>query len=329
MRALVTGASGFLGGHLVRLLVRQGHQVRVFVRPRSDLTRLCSFSSEIRRGELTDRPLLRAALDGCDAVFHLAARHRLWERRPDRVLQVNVEGTRFVLAAVQEAACGRLVYVSDEATIGREPDDRPATEKTRFNLHAYADAYVLSKVRAEELVLAAARAGTDAVIVNPGFLFGADDPRPSPSGGLIHRFLTGRLGYRTGGGCFAACVTDAALGLLRAWERGVAGQRYLVGTRDLPFEELLVLLARLSGRPLPARYLPFSLALLAGSLQELWARSLGERAPALPRSLLRRFVAPKGVDPAASEKQLGLTPRPLAEGLEEAIAWCRQQRGLR
>lgn len=324
MKALVTGATGFVGWHLVKVLSEHGHTVRAFVRPGSKVEELERFSPEIRRGELAERDVLRQALDGCDAVFHLAGRLRFWEKHPQRVLQANVEGTRHVLAALEGTDCGRLVLMSDECTVGREPDDRPATESTPFNLHHLDDPYIRSKVHAERLVQdVVRRGGLDAVVVNPGLCFGSHDHRPSPGGTLVLRFLAGRLRWRLSGGFFAASVDDVALGALRAWERGETGQRYLLGTRDLPFEEMLRLLSLVSGLPIPRRRLPFRVALLAARFGEVWGRTLLGDPPALSRSMLHRMATIKGLEPEASEKALGIVPTPLSAALEQSV------RGLR
>ncbi len=226
MPTFVTGATGFLGRHLVPLLVERGDEVRALVRVATDDSWLRELGVEVVRGELLDRDAVRQGAAGCELVFHAAGLVAHERRDAGRLTAVNVDGVRSILAAVDRAA--RLVHVASLATIGpaRSREER-AHEDQSYPEVAARLPYVASKRAGERLVLEAAEAGMDAVVANPPFLLGPDDPY-RVSTWPVYRYLQGTLRFHTRGGLSVADVRDVAAGLLQVGERGRTGERYIL-----------------------------------------------------------------------------------------------------
>jgi dihydroflavonol-4-reductase len=236
VKAYVTGASGFIGSHVARALRERGVEVR------DDWI------------DLGDRERLRAAIDGCDAVFHLAALYSYDASAEDHE-RVNVEGTRTVVELCRELGVRRLVYTSTCGTCG-PVRGRPATEDDRPPEYELRVPYKRTKMEAERIVLAAARDGLDAVVVNPTTPVGEGDNTPTPTGRMIAGIAAGRYRAYVDTGINVVDVRDIARGHLLAWERGRRGERYLLGGADLTLEEVFAAVAELAGRSRPRLRIP-------------------------------------------------------------------------
>ena len=236
MRILVTGATGFLGSHLCRELVRRDYQVTALRRESSNLQHLGELDLEFRTADLTDTGSLGHAVAGQDAVIHAAAEIRY---AADQGLQqrTNVDGTRALAGACREHRVGRLVHVSSVAAIGIPSRGVIADETFPFNLEGSGLDYHLSKKRAEESVLEEFRRGLPVVIVNPGSIFGPHG-RSFRGGDMIYKVRRSTaVPYFVGGIC-AVHVGDVVAGILSALERGEAGERYILGGENLTYKDL-------------------------------------------------------------------------------------------
>ena len=240
VRVYVTGASGFVGGHVARELRSAGHEVG------------------LEWIDLGDRERLRAAIDGCDAVFHLAALYS-YDAPASQHERVNVEGTRAVVELCRELGVKRLVHTSTCGTCGPVAG-RPATEEDGPPEWELAVPYKRTKLEAERLVLAAARDGLDAVVVNPTTPVGDGDRFPTPTGRMIEGVATGRYRGYLDTGLNVVDVRDVARGHLLAFEHGRRGERYLLGGADLTLQELFGAIADLAGRPRPRLRVPYTAA---------------------------------------------------------------------
>ena len=238
--ALVTGASGFVGANLVRALLGRGWQVRALVR--GTARSLDGLSVEYVRGDVFFDGLADA-MHGCDAVFHLAATYSLWRRDRDELFRVNVDGTRAVLAAARRAGVPRVVHTSSVAAIGARSDGVPATESYQSAPQELIGAYKRSKFYAEAAARRAVDEGQDVVIVNPSTPVGPWDAKPTPTGEIILRFLSGRMPAYVDTGLNLIDVRDVAEGHILAYERGRRGERYILGNANLSLRELLAELA--------------------------------------------------------------------------------------
>ena len=220
MKALVTGATGFVGAAVARALLREGWQVRVLARAASDRSNVRALPVEVAIGDLTDRASLDGAAADCEALFHVAADYRLGAPDPSELYRTNVEGTRNVLAAARRAAVKRVVYTSSVATVGIPADGTPGDEQTPVALAAMIGHYKRSKFLAEQVAVEAARDGLPVVIVNPSTPVGPGDVKPTPTGQVILDAAAGRMPAYVDTGLNIVHVDDVAAAI--CW-RSIAG----------------------------------------------------------------------------------------------------------
>jgi dihydroflavonol-4-reductase len=317
--AFVTGASGFVGANLVRALLERGWHVRALVR--AEAPSLGGLDVEVIRGDLF-APELASAMRGCDALFHLAATYSLWRRDRAALLRANVEGTRSVLAAARRAGIPRTVHTSSVAAIGVRPDGRPADESYQSPPERLVGAYKRSKFLAEAEARRAFEAGQDVVIVNPTTPVGPWDAKPTPTGEIVVRFLNGRMPAYVDAGLNLIDVRDVAAGHVAAYERGVAGERYILGHENLTLRGLLERLASIDGRPAPRIRLPHAIPLAYAAFGEYVLAPLGVTPDVSVESVRMAkqrmfYTAEKAVS------ELGLPQSPVTGALADAVTWFR------
>jgi dihydroflavonol-4-reductase len=324
---LVTGATGFVGSAVVRALVSRREPVRAMVRPGSSRLRLLEgLPVEIVTGDLTDPASCRAALEGCNALFHVAADYRLWVPQPAAMYRTNVEGTRQLLLAAAAAGIARIVYTSSVATLGLRPDRRPADETAPATLAAMVGHYKRSKFLAEQAVRdLIAETGLPVVIVNPAAPVGPGDARPTPTGRMVLEAARGRFPAYVDTGLNLVHVDDVAEGHLLAFERGRLGERYILGGDNLSLNDMLAVIASLTGRRAPRWRLPAGALLPIALLAEAVARLSGGREPLVTADGVRMARKPMYFTSAKAERELGYRSRPAVEGLRDAIAWYRSR----
>jgi dihydroflavonol-4-reductase len=328
MRALVTGATGFVGSAVARALCRAGWQVRVLARAGSDRRNLLQLPVEIATGDLTDAPSLDQALRDCDAVFHAAADYRLGLVDGETLYRTNVEGTRNVLNAARRAGAARIVYTSSVATIGLPADGSPGTEGTPVTLADMIGHYKRSRFLAEELVRDFAKAGAPVVIVNPSTPIGPGDVKPTPTGRVVVDAALGRMPAYVDTGLNIVHVDDVAVGHLQALDRGRVGERYILGGENMTLREILVQISRSAGRKPPRIRLPHAALVPLALVSEGFARMTGGSARVTLEGvhMARKrmyFSSDKAV------RELGYRWRPSAAAFEDAVAWFREQGFLR
>jgi dihydroflavonol-4-reductase len=315
---LVTGASGFVGWHVARLLVERGHHVRALVREGSKVPEL---DVELVRGDLRDADSLRRATMGCGLVFHVAADYRLWSPNPDDMYHSNVDGTRNVLDAARLAGAERVVYTSTVGCIGVPPGGI-GDESQPLSLEEMAGAYKRSKYLAEQVAVDAARRGLPVVIVNPTAPMGDHDFKPTPTGQIVADFLRGAMPAYIDTGLNVVNVRDVALGHLLACERGVPGERYILGSENLTLSQILSELAAITGKPAPKIRLPYFVAWTAGVVTTAMARVTG-KPPRAPLEAVRMAKKKMWVTHAKAERELGFRPASAREAFADAVGWFR------
>jgi len=315
---LVTGASGFLGWHVARLLSTRGYRVRALCRPTS---RIRELEVEPVTGDLREPDSLAKAVSGCDLVFHVAADYRLWSKNPQDLYQSNVEGTQNLMQAAEDAGVERIVYTSTVGCIGM-PRNREGDENTPISIEDLAGHYKRSKWLAEQVALEKARAGLPVVIVNPTAPVGDHDWKPTPTGKIIVDFLRGKLPAFVDTGLNIVDVRDIAHGHLLAAEKGRIGERYILGCENLTLEQILSRLAAMSGRPAPKLKLPYAVAYAAGVVTTSWANLTGH-SPVAPLEGVKMARKKMFVSHAKSSRELGFSPGPVTGALTRAIEWFR------
>jgi dihydroflavonol-4-reductase len=316
---LVTGASGFLGWHVARVLLERGYRVRALVRPASSVPEL---EVEQVAGDLRDPSSVEAAVSGCSLVFHVAADYRLWARRPEELYQSNVNGTRDLLSACERAGVERVVYTSTVGCIG-VPAGGIGDEGTPVSFEDMTGTYKKSKFLAEQQALESARRGLPVVVVNPTAPVGDHDRKPTPTGRIIVDFLKGRMPAYLDTGLNLVDVRDTAEGHLLAAEHGVPGERYILGAKNLTLQQILQHLSEISGRPAPKLRIPYAVAFTVGVLNTGWAQVTG-RTPQAPLDAVRMARKKMWVSHAKAASALQFRPRAVEAALERAVNWFRE-----
>ncbi len=328
MKALVTGASGFVGAAIVRALLGRGWSVRGLLRSSSNRRNLRDLPVDIVFGDLADGASLERALAGCDALFHAAADYRLGALDPHRLYQTNVEGTRAILQAAQRARVERIVYTSSVATIGLPPDGTPGDEATPVGLQDMIGHYKRSKFLAEQVAREWARSEAHVVIVNPSTPVGPGDVKPTPTGQILVDAARGRTPAYVDTGLNVAHVDDVAEGHLLALERGRPGEHYILGGENLSLRDILTAIAELVGRKPPRIRLPHSLVLPLAHVAEAYSRVSGRptriTVEGVRMSRKRMFFSS-----AKAVRELGYRWRPPRDALADAVRWFAENGYLR
>jgi dihydroflavonol-4-reductase len=317
---LVTGATGFVGSHVARLLVERGERVRVLVRSSSDMRALSGVTVEPVVGDLRDAGSLERAMQGVERVFHVAADYRLWTKHPEEIYESNVEGTRRLLSAAGQAGVSKFVYTSTVATVAVPRDGALPDESVAARIDEMIGHYKRSKFQAEQVAVDAARAGAPVVIVNPTAPVGPLDWKPTPTGKIILDFLNGKMPAYVDTGLNVAPVEDVALGHLLAADKGRAGERYILGGTNMTLKEILDALAPIAGRRAPRVKLPHAVALAAGYADEFMARIAG-REPKIPVEGVKMSRHRMFVTTGKAERELGYVHTSIPAALERAVRW--------
>ena len=322
MKALVTGATGFVGAAVARALLEKQWQVRVLARKGSDRRNLNELPLDVVEGDLTDAGSLQRAVDGCEALFHVAADYRLGARDPSQLYRANVDGTRNVLDAARRGGVQRIVYTSSVATIGIPSDGTPGDEQTPNSLANMIGHYKRSKYLAEVVVREAARDGLSVVIVSPSTPVGPGDLKPTPTGQLVLDAAAGRMPAYVDTGLNIVHVDDVANGHLLAYERGKAGERYILGGQDMSLREILAMIAGLVGRAPPRVRLPYGVVLPIAYIAEGFAKLTG-RSGRITLEGVRMSRKIMFFSSAKAVRELGYSWRPPERAFEAAIRWFR------
>ena len=323
MKCFLTGATGFLGSHVARQLLSRGAQLRLLVRPTSRLDNIADLPAERVVGDLRDPQSLRTGMSGCEFVFHVAADYRLWSRNGQELYDSNVEGTRNVLAAARDSGVRRVIYTSSVATMGFGNNGRLTDEKTPVTLSNMIGDYKRSKFMAEQLVMAAARAGQNVVIVNPTTPIGERDIKPTPTGRIVVDFLRRKFPAYVDTGLNLVDVADCAYGHLLAMEKAVPGERYILGGENLTLKQILDKLAAITGLPSPKVKLPYAVAYATGVVDTLVSGTIMRREPRVTLDSVRMGRKKMFITSAKAERELGWNPGPVDGALRRAVEWFR------
>jgi dihydroflavonol-4-reductase len=323
MTTLVTGATGFVGSAVARVLAARGHELRLLTRPSSDRRNLAGLDAEIVTGDLTDPGSLRRAAAGCRYVVHVAADYRIWVPDPDEMLRANVEGAVAMVRAAAEAGAERIVHCSSVAALGQIGDGTLADEATPANEADFVGVYKRSKYLAEKAVLDLVRSESlPVVVVNPAAPVGPRDIKPTPTGKMILDAAAGRVPAYIDTGLNIVHVDDVAEGHVLALEKGTIGERYILGGENMLLKDILGLVANVVHRRPPSIQLPEAVVWPAAFIMEKLAKVTGI-APLMTRDHLKMARKKMFYSSAKAMSELGYRPRPVRVAVEDAVAWFR------
>ena len=323
MLVFVTGATGFLGSHVARVLQEQGASLRLLVRPSSDLRNVADLNAERVIGDLRDVTTFEKALAGCDALFHVAADYRLWVKDPEQMYRSNVEGTRGLIEAARKQGVRRIVYTSSVATMGFSSNGTVANEDSPVSLAEMIGPYKRSKFMAEQVAFEAARAGVDVVVVNPTTPIGERDLKPTPTGRIVVDFLKRKFPAYVDTGLNLVDATECARGHIQAFEKGRAGERYILGGENLTLKQILDRLAAITGLPSPKVKLPYFFALAAGVVDETVTGRILGKEPRATIDAVRMGRKKMFITSAKAEHELGWRSSPVDGALQRSVDWFR------
>jgi dihydroflavonol-4-reductase len=330
MLAFVTGATGFLGSHVARVLAEQGAGLRLLVRPTSDLRNVDGLKADRVVGDLRDAASIEKALSGCDVVFHVAADYRLWVRDPGEMYRSNVEGTRSLLEAARKQGVRRVVYTSSVATMGftsnhngKVKQGSMADEQSPVGIDDMIGHYKRSKFMAEQVALEAAKFGVDVVVVNPTTPMGERDIKPTPTGRIVVDFLKRKFPAYVETGLNLVDATECARGHVQALEKGRSGERYILGGENLTLKQILDRLGTITGLPSPTVKLPYFFALAAGVVDEIVTGRILGREPRATIDAVRMGRKMMFVSSAKAERELGWRTLAVDGALRRSVDWFR------
>lgn len=315
MRVLLTGASGFIGSWVARELLRRGHEVRVLVRPTSNLRNLAGLAVEHAPGDVLDAPSVARALEGRDAVVHTAGLVHFVPADPVQ-RAVNALSVRVVLEAALRAGVGRAVLTSSTAVMGGSARPQVADEETPSTAASLGIDYFTTKLQGEQEAMAIHARGLPVVILRPSVVLGPGDVYRS-STATVRAVARRRLPFHVEGGQSYTDVRDVAAAHAAALERGRPGEAYVLGGHNLTVGEFVTRVAAAAGVP-PPRRLPFGVALLGAMVGEAWARLRG-RTPGITAQLVRAGHLYTFVRSDKARRELDYAVRPFEETLRDTL----------
>ena len=323
MKVFLTGATGFVGTHVARELALQGAQLRLLVRPTSNLRNLEGLPAETVVGDLLQPESLRTAIRDCDALMHVAADYRLWVRDPKTMYAANVNGTRSLLRIAREESVPRVVYTSSVATMGFKSDGTIVDETTPVSLADMVGHYKRSKFLAEQVAIEAAQAGQQVIILNPTTPIGSMDVKPTPTGRIIVDFLNRKFPAYVDTGLNLVDVAEVARTHAAALEVGRPGERYILGGENLTLKQILDKMSAITGLPSPSVKVPHAVAMIFAFFDEtITGRILG-REPRATVEAVRMGKKKMFAASARAQRELGFRIVPVYNALRAAIEWFR------
>ncbi len=323
MKVFVTGATGFVGHHVARAMAAEGARLRLLVRKSSNLANLEGIGGETHAGDLGDPESLRSAVEGCDAVVHVAADYRLWVRDPDAMYRANVEGTRALLRLAREAHVPRFVYTSSVATMHFRTDGVVINEDTPVSLADMVGHYKRSKFLAEQEAIQAAQAGQQVIILNPTTPIGPNDRKPTPTGRIFVDFLNGKFPAYVDTGLNLVDVSEVARAHVLALTKGRPGRRYILGGENLTFKQILDKMSAITGIASPTVKIPFAVAAGYAFFEEWITGRIRGREPRATLEEVRMGRKKMFASSARAQQELDFRIVPVYPAMRAAIEWFR------
>ena len=320
MKLFLTGATGFVGSHVARLAAGQGAELRLLTRRSSSLGNIPA-GAELVQGDLREPAAFASALQGCDALLHIAADYRLWVPDPADMYKANVDGTRELLRLAREAGIPRVVYTSSVATMGFRTDGTVVDEDTPVSEANMIGHYKRSKWLAEQVALQAARAGQRIILLNPTTPVGSQDAKPTPTGRIVADFLNRKFPAYVDTGLNLVDVEEIARMHLLALERGRPGERYILGGENLTLKQILDKLAMITGLPSPTMKVPHAAAMAFAFFDETITGKLRGKEPRATVEAVRMGRKMMFAASGKAERELGWRVLPVEAALRSACRW--------
>ena len=329
-KALVTGAAGFIGSHVVKELLNENIEVRALLRPGESRKNLDGLDVEIMEGDLLDKDTVGKAVKGVDTLFHLAAVYAIWMKNWQGIYEVNMQGSRNLLWAALKNNVDRVVYTSSIAALGVSPGKQISNEDTPFNQYDLGNHYVLTKYLSQQEALAFSENGLDLVVVNPGFPFGANDIAPTPTGQIIIDILNGVNRFSFNGGFNIVDVRDVARGHVLAAKKGKTGHKYILGNMNLAMPDFMRMVNGAAGKgdrftiKIPVKLLQVGTYFMKG-----WSDYVTSKPPMSTPPEIKYASQYLYVDNTKARNELGLELTPIEDSIDQAISWFRKNNYIR
>jgi dihydroflavonol-4-reductase len=321
VRVFITGATGFVGGHVARHYAAEGARLRLLTRQTSRLDSLAGIDAEMVIGDLREPEKLRSALTGCDGLVHVAADYRLWVRDPKQMYAANVDGTRELLKLAREVGVPRVVYTSSVATMGFKTDGTIVNEDTPVTFADMIGHYKRSKFLAEQEAISAVKTGQHVMILNPTTPIGAGDAKPTPTGRIIVDFLNKKFPAYVDTGLNLVDVDEVARMHVVALARGTPGERYILGGENLTLKQILDRMSAITGLPSPTMKVPHAVAMVFAFFDENITGKLLGKEPRATVEAVRMGKKMMFASSSKAERDLGFQVLPIYNAMRSAIEW--------
>jgi dihydroflavonol-4-reductase len=321
MQVFLTGATGFVGSHVARAYADAGAELRLLTRSSSSLKAIEGMRAEVVVGDLLQPSSLRSAIQGCEAVVHVAADYRLWVRDPKAMYAANVDGTRELLRIAREEGVRRVVYTSSVATMGFRKDGTIVDESSPVSIEDMIGHYKRSKFVGEQEAIKAARTGQEVMILNPTTPIGAGDAKPTPTGRIVVDFLNRRFPAYVETGLNLVDVAEVARMHVIALDRGTPGERYILGGENLTLKQILDRMSSITGLPSPKMKVPHAVAMAFAFFDENFTGKLLGREPRATVEAVRMGKKMMFASSAKAERELGFKVLPVYAAMRAAIEW--------
>jgi dihydroflavonol-4-reductase len=323
MKALVTGANGFIGSHVCRVLLKHKINVVAFMKQSSNQKTLENMKIEYRYGDIRNYEDVNKAMQECDVVFHIAALHLSWMQNYRVMYDINVNGSENIFKAALSNNIRRVIYTSTQNVIGMQ-NDGYVNENFRFSRYRFASHYTVSKFQAENLAYQYINKGLDIVIVNPSGPFGEGDYKIGPTSKIIVNFLKRNYPFYFKAWFNAIDVEDVAEGHYLALINGEKGERYILSNKNLSLDDFFDMLSVLTNIPKPKFIIPRWLAFLLAFTSELISKIFTHKAPLITIDRVIQRGKPRFLDNSKAISKLGLTLTPIEETLQKAIKFYKE-----
>ena len=323
MKIFLTGATGFVGHHVAKALAERGAELRLLVRASSKVSNLEGIAGDTVVGDLSKPGSYAPALQGCDAVMHVAADYRLWIRDPDAMYRANVDGTRDLLKLAREAGVRRVVYTSSVATMAFRTDGIVVNEDTPVSISDMVGHSKRSKFLAEQQAIAAAKDGQQVIILNPTTPIGPNDWKPTPTGRIFVDFLNRKFPAYEDTGLNLVDVAEIARIHAAALEVGTPGRRYILGGENLTLKQILDKMSAITGIPSPTTKIPFGIAATYAFFEEWITGRIRGKEPRATLEEVRMGRKKMFASSARAQQELGFRILPVYPAMRAAIDWFR------